>query len=847
MGSRSSDSTHAEKVVAAPAGEQEARAVTSGDGPRAAAGAVAGMAVGELLELGVGADFWRTKAFERAGIPALTLSDGPNGLRYQRADDNARVVTESVPATCFPVLATVAATWDPELARQMGAAIGAEARSLGVDVVLGPGINIKRSPLCGRNFEYFSEDPLLTAVLAAAHVEGVQSAGAGACVKHFAANSQEFKRFASDSVVDERTLRELYLRAFEDVVRRARPEAVMSAYVKLNGTYCSDNRWLLTDVLRREWGFDGMVVSDWGGLHNRAAAYRAGCDLSMPGGTRHQQRQARRALRAGALSEREVRASAERVARLAQAHAGRPAPSFDAEKSRDVARRVAAEGQVLLKNNGVLPLGTSAQVALIGAFAEQPRYQGVGSSHINARRVSTLAQTAPGWTYAQGYDPVTGESSGELLREAETAARAADVAVVVVGLPEALESEGFDRADMGLPRGMNELVERVCAANARTVVVLMCGSPVEMPWEGRAAAVLWAGLAGEAGAEATYDVLTGAVNPSGKLAETWPVHAADAPCMGWWGNPHRQAQYREGTFVGYRYYETAGAPVAHCFGHGLSYTSFAYRGLAVERRAFAGAAEFGAFSEGDGAGTQPPAHYVARFTLANTGERAGAEVAQVYAAPPAGDNPRPALQLAGFARVELDPGEEREVVVELDQRAFETWRDGAWHPAGGTYGVFVGSSARDLRLAADLRVCGVAAPLSPELAGTWYDRVARNRRCRTEGSLAFGYPSEEDFAALLGRPVPRQELHTKGTYDETDSVEDMARTSRICRIGARVMRWIIERDYDDPSAPACRAALEGGVGGALFVVVNSSSGQLPAWAAKLVLRIANGLRARRRR
>lgn len=764
----------------------------------------------QLLDLGVGADFWRTRAYPEAGIPALTVSDGPNGLRYQRPGNDVRGAGPAEPATCFPCLATVAATWDAELAGQMGRAIGHEARSLGVGVVLGPGLNIKRSPLCGRNFEYLSEDPYLAGTLGASYVRGVQSTGVGSCIKHFAVNNQEYKRFSNDCVVDERTLREIYLRAFQMVVREAKPQMVMSAYVMLNGIYCSDNGHLLRDILRDEWRFDGVVVTDWGGMHDRAVAYEAGCDLAMPGGGKHLQAQAAAALDAGTLREERVRESARRLAALAISHANdaQGAPAVDVEANRAVARRVAAEGHVLLTNNGVLPLAAGASVALVGQMSDRPRYQGGGSSHINARHVSSIRGLRPGWAYAAGYDARTGATTDALVAEAVRAARGADVAVVVCGLPETVESEGYDRPDMRLPKGMNRLVKAVAAANPNTVVVLQCGSPVELPWEKDVAAVLYAGLGGEAGAEATVDVLEGTVNPSGRLPETWPLTADDAPCMGWWGRPHRQSQYREGVFVGYRYYQTAGVPVAHCFGHGLSYTSFAYGNLELD--------------PGDGRGHGA----TASFDVTNVGAVAGAEVAQVYVSAPEGGLPRPARVLAGFARVELAPSQTRRVSVTLDPAAFAVW-DGAWKTIGGMYQVLVGASVEDVRLTGELAVSGKGIARPARLLGTWY-------------AAPHGKPGEKDFEALLGRPIPPEAHHAKGTYDETDSLLEMGRTSGVCRFIAGQIKAAVERGYKDKTDPQCRMSIASSAGCALFGLVNCSGGAMPAGMARALLNVANG-------
>lgn len=759
----------------------------------------------QLLDLGVGADFWRTRAYPEAGVPALTVSDGPNGLRHQRPGNDVRGAGPAEPATCFPCPATLAATWDVELAERMGAAIGREARSLGVDVVLGPGLNIKRSPLCGRNFEYLSEDPYLAGTLGTGYVRGVQSTGTGSCIKHFAANSQEYRRFSNDSVVDERTLREVYLRAFQMVVRDARPQMVMSAYVMLNGTYCSDNRHLLRDILRDEWGFDGVVVTDWGGMHDRAAAYEAGCDLAMPGGGGHLQRQAAAALDAGTLHGERVRESARRLVALALLHADgdQGAPAVDVAANREVARRAAAEGHVLLANDGTLPLASGARVALVGQMAERPRYQGGGSGHVNARHVATMRALRPGWAYAAGYDARTGKTTDALVAEAVRVARGAQAAVVVCGLPETVESEGYDRRSMRLPKGMNRLIAAVAAANPHTVVVLQCGSPVELPWEKDVAAVLYAGLGGEAGAEATVDVLEGAVNPSGRLPETWPLRAGDAPCSECWGEPHRQSQYREGVFVGYRYYQTAGVPVAHCFGHGLSYTRFSYANLATDAAA-----------------------RTVSFDVTNAGPVPGAEVAQVYVGPPAGGLPRPARVLAGFARVELAPGQTRRVSVALDVGSLSVWA-GGWTLIGGTYQVLVGSSVEDVRLSGtiDVRGKGVARPA--RLAGTWY--VAPR-----------GKPGKGDFEALLGHPVPPEAHHARGTYDETDSLLDLGGTSRGCRLVAGLVRAAVERGFADKADPQCRMSVASSVGCALFGLVNNSGGAMTEGMAQALLNLANG-------
>ena len=684
---------------------------------------------------------------------------------------------------------------------------------MGVGVVLGPGLNIKRSPLGGRNFEYLSEDPLVSGVLGAAYVQGLQSRGVGACLKHFACNSQEYKRFSNDANVDERTMRELYLPAFERVVRQARPAMVMSAYNKINGTFCSDNAWLLRDVLRDEWGFGGTVVTDWGGMHDRAAAYRAGCDLAMPGGSHHQQKAAVGAVRAGLLDAGLVTESAARVAALARREQKELAgvQPADLAACHATALVAAREGIVLLANKGALPLAARERVALVGRMAESPRYQGAGASHINCGHVAGLARLEPSWAYAAGYDE-RGNTSDALVAEAVEVARGADGAGVVGGLPETGESEGFDREGMALPAGMLRVIEAVCQAAPATVVALLGGSAVECPFADQVDAIVWAGLGGEACAEALRDVLTGACEPSGHLTETWPLRYADAPCSGYWGAaqadaPHRDAQYREGIYVGYRYYETAGVPVRFCFGHGLTYTSWEASELAVV---------------GEGESSWDPTVTV---TVTNTGSRPGAQVLQVYVEPPAAGPYRPRRILAGFARVELTPGESRQVEGALDPRAFRGWQDG-WHQIGGTYGVAVGFSVRDLRIRGKLQVAGEDLPAPAWQKGTWYE-------------LPQGLPPQVDFERMLGRTVPERAEH-KGTYTSENTLLELEKDSWVAHIMVGVMRKVILRMCGgDPEDPGYLMTIASSTDNALFGLANVSGGAMPVWLARLILRTAN--------
>lgn len=811
---------------------------------------VSGLSLEERAQLLAGESHWKTYAAPSAGIPSLFLSDGPHGLRKQEGTQDCMGIAESRPATCFPTASALACSFDPELVERVGAAIGEEARRQGVDVVLGPGVNIKRHPLCGRNFEYFSEDPVVSGELGAAMVRGIQSRGVGACLKHFAANSQEHARMVSDSVVDERTLRELYLAPFEYVVRHARPWSVMTAYNKLNGVYCSEHEWLLHEVLRGEWGFDGAVVSDWGAMSSSVASVRVGLDLCMPGPRPDHARALVEAVRSGDLGEDRVTEAASHVERLArrveEARGAMPVgPTFgnsspesaaemresfvsDEEFYRahaDLARTAAAQSAVLLKNDGVLPLNPDAKVAVIGAFARMPRYQGSGSSRINPKIIDNiwyrLEQRGVAAEYADGYDPTTGDAGERQLLEAETLAARSDVAVVVAGLPARYESEGFDRKLMVMPRGMRELIDRVCAANPRTVVVLQGGAPMEMPWRDSPAAILLMYLSGCQGGGAAVDVLVGDVNPSGKLAETWPVDLAQTALGTTYPDMDNEVLYREGPFVGYRYYDAVGVEPAFPFGHGESYTEFAYEGLGVKTCVGnpVGDAEppaGGGVSRGTpGSGAPPrrvdscsqpsdcPLEIEVSFTLRNIGSRIGAEVAQVYIAPAAGvvPQPCPVQWLAGFSKIELEPGRERRIMLCLDGTAFRKWDASlhCWRVYSGEYEIRVASSSRDIRLAASIAVgdgrpafnpeqdrprcsIGEGQPMSDQATAPT-PQIPEMYRHPTPG--CFARPeSASAFAELYARPFPERPPVTPFTIDST--VSDMG----ACWLGRRLYRII---------------------------------------------------------
>lgn len=674
-----------------------------------------------------GATTFGTRALPKNNIPSITLSDGPNGVRKQAGAADHLGLNPSVPATCFPTAATVACSWDPALGEQIGQAMGEEAAAQEVAVLLGPGLNTKRSPLCGRNFEYFSEDPYLSGKMAASYVRGIQSNGISACPKHFAVNSQELRRMASDSVVDERTLRELYLTGFEIVVKEAKPKTIMSSYNLINGTYANENRHLLMDILRGEWGFDGAVVTDWGGSNDHALGVQNGSTLEMPAPGGDAVRELMQAVQSGKITEADVDARLDELLTLVfDTHAAVQSHSrtFDADAHHALARRAAAESIVLLKNeNDLLPLAEGAKVAVIGDFAQTPRYQGAGSSAVNSIKVDTFLDCLKesglaSVGFAPGFDR-QGKPDAAKQAEAVALAQKAEVVLLCLGLDEIKESEGLDRGDMRLADNQIELLKAVQQANPNTVVVLSAGASLETPWLKHCRTLVYGALGGQAGAGAMLDVLTGKVNPSGKLAETWVNAYADTPAKDNFAGPGRMVQYREGLYVGYRYYQTAGVPVAFPFGYGLSYTSFAYSNLQ-------------AASNG------------VTLTVTNTGKRAGAEIVQLYVAKPGAEVLRPAQELKGFAKVQLQPGESKTVTILLDDKAFRYWntKTDSWEVEGGSYELRVGASSADIRLTAVVEVAGTGAP-NP-YAGKHLPHY-------TSGKVQ-SVPDDE-WATLLGRPV----------------------------------------------------------------------------------------------
>lgn len=654
---------------------------------------VSQMTLEEKAGLCSGLDFWHTKPVERLGVPSVMVSDGPHGLRKQDEKADHLGVNDSIKAVCMPAACATASSFDRDLMGRMGQAIGDSCQHEKLGVVLGPAVNIKRSPLCGRNFEYFSEDPYLAGEMSAAYINGVQSKNVGTSIKHFAANSQEHRRMSSSSNADERTLREIYFPAFETSVRKAQPWTVMCSYNRVNGVYASENPWLLTDVLRKEWGFKGYVMSDWGAVSDRVAGVAAGLDLEMPssGGINDQKIVA--AVKSGELDEKIVDQACERILEINYRYLdnARPETPWDQEADHQLSARIAEECMVLLKNDGILPLNKTDEVAFIGEFAAKPRFQGGGSSHINAFRTTSAVEAAQGLpvTYVQGYSAARDMATDEMIAEAVQAAKAAKVAVVFAGLPDAYESEGYDRTHMAMPACQNRLIEAVAGANPNTVVVLHNGSPVEMPWLGKVKAVLEAYLGGQAVGIAAVRLLYGDANPCGHLAETFPVKLSDNPSYLYYGGEGDEADYREGVFVGYRYYDKKEMPVLFPFGFGLSYTTFACSNLRLS-----------------GAKITDQETLTAAVTVTNTGSRAGKTVVQLYVGDRESTVLRPIRELKGFEKVELQPGESRDVTFTLDKRAFAYWNAAIhdWHVETGAFTIEVGQSSRDIEVSGEVTV-----------------------------------------------------------------------------------------------------------------------------------------------
>ena len=635
-----------------------------------------------------GKDFWHLKGVERLGIPEVMVSDGPHGLRKQAEEADHLGLNESIKAVCFPTACATACSFDRDLLEEMGERIGDECQAEDLSVIMGPAVNIKRSPLCGRNFEYFSEDPYLASQMAAAHIKGVQSKNVGTSIKHFAANNQEHRRMSCSSEIDERTLREIYLAAFETAIKEAKPDTVMCSYNRINGEFASENHWLLTEVLRDQWGFEGYVMSDWGAVNDRVKGLKAGLELEMPGSGGNTDKEIVEAVKSGELEEAVLDRAVERILNIVFKFTdNRQEGKFDLEEDHKLAAKIAGESMVLLKNEGVLPLPAQGKkIAFIGKFAETPRFQGGGSSHINSFKITSALEAVKEVaevTYAQGYDVKEDVIDQAMLDQAVETAKEADVAVIFAGLPDAFESEGYDRTHMRMPDCQNTLISEIAKVQENVVVVLHNGSPVEMPWADQVKGILEAYLCGQAVGQAEVDILFGKVNPSGKLAETIPYKLSDNPSYLNFPGDGQKVEYKEGVFVGYRYYDTKEMPVRYPFGYGLSYTTFEYSDLQLSSDKI-----------------KDTDKLKVTLKVKNTGNRAGKEIVQLYVADKTGAASRPVKELKNFVKVELQPQEEKTVEMELDKRSFAWYNTDIhdWYAASGEYEILAAASSRDIRL-----------------------------------------------------------------------------------------------------------------------------------------------------
>lgn len=722
----------------------------------------------EKAALVQGKTMWTTWEIPRLGIPSIFLSDGPHGLRKQAGPADNLGLNESIPATCFPTAATMANSWDTQLGEELGQYLGMEAAANGVNILLGPGLNIKRSPLCGRNFEYFSEDPYLAGKMAASYIRGIQSKGVAACPKHFAANSQELRRMSTDSVVDERTLREIYLSNFEIAVTEGAPKAIMSAYNRVNGTYANENRELLLNTLRKQWGFDGFVMSDWGASNDHVEGVRNGSALEMPAPGLDSAMNLVAAVKSGDLSETDLDARVEDLLNVVFAThdpVNKAPRKLDRTDFQAMARRCAAEAIVLLENDGILPLKKGSRVAIVGEFAERPRYQGAGSSLVNPTQVENLLDSLKGkglilQGFAQGYSHENEAADMDLIQEAVRLCAGADVVLLCMGLDDRSEVEGQDRTHLELPESQTALLHALSRVNPNIVLVLSGGAPFRMPNSKLFRAAIHGYLSGQAGGPAMADALVGAVNPSGKLSETWPLALEDTPCHPYYPGTGRTCEYREGLYVGYRYYDTANVPVRYPFGYGLSYTTFAYSDLKADTNQVT-------------------------FALTNTGPVDGAEVAQVYISCKNSKIHRPKKELKGFAKVFLKAGERKEVTIELDDKAFRYFDTctGRFEVEAGEYEIFVAASVNDVKLTATI----------PLLIGNAEPKSTENLPSYASGDVTA--VSDEEFSALLGRPIP-----DSNWTDEIDLNDPLSRLGDAKGALALLMYRILKKKMDQNPA-----------------------------------------------
>ena len=775
----------------------------------------------QKISLLSGQGTYDTKSIPHQGIESITLCDGPHGVR-KRADSEStdNLMHKSSAAVCYPCLSASANSWDEWLLSQIGANIAREARAKQIQIILGPGVNIKRNPLCGRNFEYISEDPLLSGKLGAAWVRGLQQEGVGASVKHFCCNNQEHFRMTSSSELDERTLREIYLKPFEIVVRESNPATVMCSYNRINGVFASDHARLMRDVLINEWGFTGFTITDWGAMNDRVAGIQARLSLEMPDSLGFFDDDIRAALAKGEISKSDLddclRPMLTKIMELNTCTQG--AIPVDLESNHAFARSAAAKSAVLLRNDGTLPLRAKEKICVIGSFAQYPRYQGTGSSRVNAYRVDTLLDGLAEHGFDYCYEPgfqLTGEEDEQLLDQAILAANECDVILLALGLPESLESEGFDRESLSLPAIQNKLAARASTLDKRVVVVLYGGGAIETPWIDQVNAVLFMGLGGEAAGTATADVLSGCVNPSGKLAESWPIAYQDHITSSYWREDGQQAFYREGIYVGYRYYDKANIPVRFAFGHGLSYTTFAYSDIQIIPT-----------TEG----------YRVSCSVQNVGNATGEETVQLYLRAKNGHVFKPEQELKAFQKRTIAPGEIARVELLLAREAFRHYdaQQAQWLIENGVYEIRIGSGSRDIRLCADISVA--FGTEFPEVNCGWYQMIQ-------------GIPTVADLEQLIGRSIPRWESYHKGTYDRNSSLRELSQNSILARIILAAGRQTIAKGLgikQDLSNPEYRMMVTVSETAPLRNLALSAPRSMSKGLVKFLLFTANGIKRKKK-
>ncbi|HIU52247.1 MAG TPA: glycoside hydrolase family 3 C-terminal domain-containing protein [Candidatus Merdicola faecigallinarum] len=697
------------------------------------------MSLEEKAELCVGADYWSSKSFEKYGIPKIRMSDGPHGLRVQRTKADNLGINESEVSTCFPASSTLGNSWNKEMAYQLGKALGEEARQEEVNIVLGPAVNIKRSPLCGRNFEYFSEDPYLTGILGTEYVKGLQDQNVGACVKHFAVNNQENRRRTIDAIIDERTLREIYLKAFETILEEAKPWSIMSAYNKVNGQYCSENTHLLEDILRKEWNYQGIVISDWGGENNRVKGIENDHELEMPGGRGSGKEEIIEAVKTGRVSESKLDHIVDRIISIAnRGEHTKESAKYDQEEHHKIAQKMAEESIVLLKNeDNILPI-QDEKIALMGDMAKYPRYQGAGSSTINPYKIEnaydSFKENHIMFDYAKGYERIESENDENLRKEAIEVAKKNKIVVIFAGLTENFESEGVDRDNLNIPENQNKLIEEIYKVNKNIIIVLSNGAPIVMPWKDKVKAIITGYLGGEAGAKAMVNCMLGKVNPSGKLAETYPEKLEDTPCYKNYPGTELTVEYQESIYVGYRYYDMNNVKVLFPFGYGLSYTEFEYSNLKVNEQ---------------------ESKVKVSFAIRNIGKRKGKEIAQIYLSQEDPTIFKPKKELKEFEKVELEVGEEKQVEIILNKKAFEYFNPetNKWSIEQGKYKILVGKSSRDIVLEKEIFIESKDKNIEKKYSKKYYTGNVHEIK-------------DEEFEELLGRNIPRRRLMLEEITDE---------------------------------------------------------------------------------